>query len=110
VRNKKRLAIINHHPFITRIDNMNIYILGIICHVRGGTRVQIPGRVIGVWGRTSSKSLNKVGRLLFLKIKKHPTTFSQVSLLVAELTINWRKIGEKLVIWGKGAKTLYTSF
>jgi hypothetical protein len=89
---------------------MNIYILRIICHVRGGTRVQIPGRVIGVRGRTSSESLNKVGRLLFLKIKKCPTTFSQVSLLVAELTINWRKIREKPIIWGEGARTLYTSF
>lgn len=55
--------------------------------MRGG----VLGRVGGGRGGTSSENLNKIGRLLFLEIKKCPIVFSQVFLLVAELAIDWRK-------------------
>jgi hypothetical protein len=92
VRDRKRLTITNHHPFITRIYSRNIDTLRIICRVRSGARVRIPGRVGGGRGGRSSESLNKIGRLLFLEIKKCPAAFSQVYLLVTELAIDWREI------------------
>ena len=88
VRNRQRLTITNHHPFITRVRSRIIQVVRIICHMRGCTRVRKPLRVIQFLNGASRKSFSKVSRLLLLEFQEASGTFGQVSLFVTQLTVN----------------------
>jgi hypothetical protein len=88
VRNRQRLTITNHHPFITRVSSRIIQVVRITCHMRGCTKVGKPLRVIQFLNGAGRKSFSKVSRLLLLEFQEAPATFGQVSLFVTQLTVN----------------------